>query len=192
MQRAIYFNVGLPKYRILIEALSDLSIVHRRHLQAMECLRRAKLGLNPKNDVIDPLRVAEFCNIGAIRNPSPFGAVTVVSFFRNLVNAIKDGTASAPFDITKSLSLGLAVIARMGPLIGRLQMREAPLWASTVAQGNEEFQVIGVLESAGTEDKLRDACNDARVRLESKWKEVQEFSDEMERVRVRLGISEDE
>jgi hypothetical protein len=101
-------------------------------------------------------------------------------------------SAAAVFDPTGAINIGIKVIGRIAPLLGRLQMRNALLVAldEKVVDPADQVDVGSILESCNTPQALTNRLMESRNNLERVWKETISLAEKMERIRLELGLPE--
>jgi hypothetical protein len=184
-QKVYFITVLQPMWRGQLDQLADAQRVFRHHLLAAECLR---IGIGPGGD---PLQLVEFCRKWQI--PMTLPIIGPTALLRK-IGKLAGGwpSAAAVFDPTGALNIGIKVIARMGPLIGRAQVSNAMLVAldeSIVSKGDQS-QVLAILESSETTQVFMTKLASSKSRLEMVWRSTQAMADKMENARKELGLPE--
>lgn len=185
IQKFYYLSVLLPMWRGQLDQLGASEREYRNHLLSVECLRVAK-GPGP-----DPLRIAEFCRTWKI--PMTLPVIGPTALLRK-IGKIAGGWPSqtAIFDPTGSINLGIKVIARMAPLLGRIQMRNALLVAldDKVVERGDQDAVGSILESCQTPQALMTRVQNAKNKVERVLKETIALAEKMEPIRKELSLPE--
>jgi hypothetical protein len=172
-------------WRGQLDQLGDAQREYRYHLLAVECLRLAK------GPGADPLRLAEFLRTWKI--PLTLPVIGPTALLRKIGKAVGGWPSSAAiFDPTGALNMGVKVIGAMAPLIGKIQMRNALLFAldDKVVPAGDQGSVGSILESAGTPAALMTRVKESKSKLERIWKETVSLAEKMEPIRKELGLPE--
>jgi hypothetical protein len=182
-QKLYYLTILVPMWRAHLDRLAIAQRDYRYHLLAVECLRVAK------GPGADPLRLAEFCR--AWQTPLTAPAVGPVALLRSAAKAVGGWpSAGAVFDPTGAIGMGVKVLARMGPLIGQIQMRNALLVAldDKVVARADQSAVGSILERSHTPQLLLGKVKESKATLERLWGEAVQFAKQMETAQRELGL----
>ncbi|MFH1075404.1 MAG: hypothetical protein V1753_00945 [Pseudomonadota bacterium] len=186
-QRAYYATVLVPMWRGMLDEFDRVARDYRSHILALECLRVAK------GPGVDPIKITEFCKAWEMPLTMPvIGPTTWIRRFGKAVGGWP--SAGAVFDITGALSKGVKIMAEIGPLLGKLQMNNAKLYAldEKVVPKSDQVEVLRILELSVSPDVLFKRAKDSKDRLESKWQEISQTAEKMEEIRKELGLPEDQ
>jgi hypothetical protein len=184
-QKLYFVMVLQPIWRGQLDQLLNAQRVYRYHLLAAHCLR---VGVGPGGD---PLRLVEFCRKWQLPLTAPLvGPAALLRKIGKLAGGWP--SAAAVFDPMGAINLGVKVIANMGPLIGKLQIRNAVLVAldESVVSVRDQCQVLSILESSETTQLLMTKLTSSKMRLESVWRATQDLAVKMEDARKQLGLPE--
>ncbi len=184
-QKFYYIGVLQPLWLGQLDQLGDAQREYRYHLLAVECLRRAK------GPGADPLRISEFCRTWKI--PATLPVIGPTALLRK-IGRLAGGwpSAAAIFDPTGALNLGFKVIGAMAPLIGKIQMRNALLFAidDSVVESGDQGDVGSILEGCKTPQELINRLQGAKNKVERVWKETTALAEKMEPIRKEVGLPE--
>jgi hypothetical protein len=185
-QKLYYATILVPLWRGQLDEVGRLAREYRVHLLALECLRRAK------GAGIDSVKVSEFCRKWEFPLATPFISPTAL-----LKELLKKGIGlsgvGTVFDITGAIGKGVKIMAEMGPLLEKLQMQSALLFAfeDKVVPAADQTDVGQIIESSATPKALFDKAKTSKDRLEAKWREVTDQAEKMEAIRIEQGLPEE-
>ena len=158
---------------------------YRQHLLALNCLQQA---VGPGGD---PLQVAEFCRRWQLPLTAP--AIAPVALLRKL-GKLAGGwpSAAAVVDPTGAINTGVKLLARMGPLIAKIQMDGALLVAldEKVVSKSDQSQVLAILNGAKTPQALIDAVKRSSDSLRKVWDATVDMAQKLEAARIQVGLPE--
>jgi hypothetical protein len=184
-QKTYYYLFLLPMWRGQLDKLLDAERNYRYHLLAVECLRKAK------GPGVDPLRISEFCRKWNIPLTTPLIGPT------DLLRKIGKATggwlsAAAMFDPTSAIKYGIKVMAHMGPLLGKIQMNNACLYAldNKIIPKGDQVSVLEILELSRTPQILMNNVKKSINVVNQVLKETSDLAEKMENIRLELGLSE--
>lgn len=184
-QKAYYLTILLPMWRGQLDQLTSAEREYRNHLLAVECLRKAK------GPGADPLRIVDFCKKWKI--PLTLPVVGPTALLRKAGKAVGGWPSPAAiFDPTGAINMGIKVIAHMGPLLGKIQMKNACLYAldDKVIPKGDQSSVLGILEMSGTPQLFMNNVKKSKDKVSRVWKETIELANKMEPIRKELGLPE--
>jgi hypothetical protein len=172
-------------WRGQLDQLGAAEREYRYHLLAVECLRVAK------GPGLDPVRLAEFCRTWKI--PMTLPVIGPTALLRKIGKAVGGWPSQAAvFDPTGAINIGIKVIAQMGPLLGRIQMRNALLVAldPKTIEVADQTSVGSILELSRTPQVLMTRVQESKTKLDRVWKETVNLAEKMESIRKELGLPE--
>jgi len=184
-QKAYYLTILLPMWRGQLDQLAATQREYRNHLLAVACLRKAK------GPGVDPLRISDFCRKWKIPLTLPMiGPTALLRKAGKLAGGWP--SAAAIFDPTGAINMGIKVIAQLGPLLGRIQMRNACLYAldDKVVPKGDQSSVLGILELSRTPQNLMNKVKKSKNKVSQVWKETISLAEKMEPIRQELGLPE--
>jgi len=184
-QKLYYLTILLPMWRGQLDQLAIAEREYRNYLLAVECLRRAK------GPGVDPLRIVKFCKEWKI--PLTLPIIGPTALLRKIGKAAGGWPSSAAiFDPTNAINIGIKVIAQMAPLLSRIQMRNACLYAldDKVVSKGEQSSVLELLESSKTPQILMNKLKASRDKVERIWKETIVLAEKMEPIRQEMKLPE--
>jgi hypothetical protein len=184
-QKGFFLTVLLPMWRGQLDQLMTAQRGYRHHLIALNCLQQA---IGPGGD---PLQIAEFCRRWQLPVTAP--AIGPVALLRK-IGKLAGGwpSAAAVFDPTGAINTGVKVVARLGPLIAKIQMDNALLVAldEKVVSKSDQSQVLAILNAAKTPQALMDAVKRSSDSLRKIWDATVDMAQKLETARIQVGVPE--
>jgi hypothetical protein len=184
-QKGFFLMILLPMWRGQLDQLMAAQRGYRHHLIAMNCLQQA---IGPGGD---PLQLAEFCRSWKLPLTLPvIGPVALLRKLGRLPGAFSP--AVALFDPTAAITTGVKVLARLGPLIAKIQMDGALLVAldEKVVSKSDQSQVLAILNGAKTPQALSDAVKRSSDNLRKIWDETVDMAQKLDTARIQVGLPE--
>lgn len=165
-----YLMILKPLMAGLWDQLHQTVEEHRHHLLALACLRAAA------GPGADPLKVVAFCK----RYKLPL-TLPVVGLIARTVGKL---------DVTRAVSTGIKIIAALGPLLGKIRVRNATLIAldTSIVPTGDTTQVGSILEGASSPKEVIAATKRKAAEVRKKTAEVERYAAKMKAVEKRLGI----
>ena len=184
-QKAYYVTILVPMWRSQLEQLNAADRNYRAHLLAMACLAAAK---GPGGD---PLELCEFCREWQL--PLTVPLVNPISLLKR-VGTLAGGVAStvAAIDPTRAISNGVQILGRITPLLATIQMEGAMMFAlnEQYVSMRDQGTVLAILKGAGHPQILAAKFRTAQEQAKSTWDATLALAQQMETIRVDLGLPE--
>lgn len=184
-QKAYYVTFLVPMWRGQLDQLNAANRNYRAHLLAVACLAAAK---GPGGD---PLELCEFCRKWQLPMTAP--VVGPISLLRKIGKAVGGWPSSAAvFDPTGAINNGIKILGKMGPLLATIQMNNAMLSAlnGKYVPMSDQSAVLGILNGAGNPQNLAAKVRAAQEQAKSTWDATITMAQQMEKIRVELGLPE--
>lgn len=168
---AMYYSLVLkPLLEGLWDQLSRKVNEHRYHLLALACLRKAA---GPGGD---PIEVARFCK--KYKLPLTLPVVGLIS------------RTIGKLDITGATKLGVKIIAAMLPLLTKIRMNNAMLYAldESIVPSSDTTDVGEILESAKSPKDVADKAKQKASEVKKLKADIERYVVKLKGIEAELGV----
>jgi Cys-tRNA synthase (O-phospho-L-seryl-tRNA:Cys-tRNA synthase) len=158
-----------PLLEGLWDQLHGKVLEHRHHLLALACLAKAA------GPGADPMAVARFCKKYKLPLTMP-----VVGLIPRVLSKV---------DITGAVATGVKIMAALGPLLGKIRLRNAMLYAldEAVVPSGDSAEVGMILESASSPKQVMAAAKQKASEVKKLKADVERYAAKLKRIEAKLG-----